>query len=141
MKDKNKFKICLVIPYFGDFPNYFDLWLNSCEHNPEINFLIFTDNKEKYVYPSNVKVVNITFQELKEKIQSKFDFKICLSRPYKLCDYRPAYGYIFEEYLKDFDFWGHCDLDVIFGNLKQFLTKDILNNYEKIYKYRTFFFI
>lgn len=57
---------------------------------------------------------------------------IAVPQPYKLCDFRPAYGYIFAEYLTQYDFWGHCDNDVIFGNIRKFITDDILDNYERI---------
>lgn len=75
----------------------------------------------------------MTFSELTALISSKFDFTISLERPYKLCDYKPAYGYIFENYIKDYYFWGHCDIDTIMGNLKHFLTDEIFNMYDKIF--------
>lgn len=126
--------ICLVILYFGKLPNYFNLWLASCKYNNTINFLLFTDDKTKYDYPNNVKVIYTTFEEIRNQIQSKFDFRITLEKPYKLCDFKPAYGYIFNEYLKEYDFWGHCDLDVIFGDLRKYLPEKILKEYDKIYR-------
>ena len=36
-------KIAFVIPYFGKFPNYFELWEHSAAYNKDIDFLIFTD--------------------------------------------------------------------------------------------------
>jgi len=125
-------KVAFVIPYFGKFNNYFELFLQSCRFNETIDFLIFTDDKTKYDYPENVKVKYMTFSELKEKIQSKFDFKIGLEKPYKLCDFRPAYGYIFEDYLKGYDFWGYCDTDIIFGDIRKFYSEEVLNKYDKI---------
>lgn len=126
-------KVIFIVPYFGRFPNYFQLVLNSMEFNKEFNWLIFTDNNESYNLPKNVKIVKTTFDGIKKQIQKKFDFKISLERPYKFCDFRPAYGYIFEEYLKEYDYWGYCDIDVIFGDLSKFITEDILNKYEKIF--------
>ena len=125
-------KIVLFIPYFGTFPNYFQLFLNSCDRNETINWIIFTDNDTEYKYPENVRCVTISFSEIKEKIQKKFDFPICLKAPYKLCDYRPAYGLIFEDYTKGYDFWGYCDTDLLFGNLRRFLPDDMLVQYDKI---------
>lgn len=126
-------KVIFIVPYFGRFPNYFQLVLNSMEFNKEFNWLIFTDNNESYNLPKNVKIVKTTFDGIKKQIQKKFDFKISLERPYKFCDFKPAYGYIFEEYLKEYDYWGYCDIDVIFGDLSKFITEDILNKYEKIF--------
>lgn len=54
-------------------------------------------------------------------------------RPYKLCDLKPMYGYIFEEYLKEFNFWGHCDVDTIMGNLDKWLSEEFLERYDKLF--------
>lgn len=126
-------KIVLICPYFGKLPNYFDYVLKSCEFNTKINWLIFTDDTQTFNYPKNVEVVYMKFEQFREMIQSKFDFKINLENPYKLCDYKPLYGYVLEEYLKEFDYWGHCDIDCIFGDLHKFINEAIKNNYEKIF--------
>ena len=67
-------KCVFILPYFGKFNNYFPLFLKSCEKNPTYNWLIFTDCKEKYNYPENVDVVDMTLQELKKKAED-LDFK------------------------------------------------------------------
>lgn len=126
-------KILFICPYFGAFPNYFNLTLKSMEYNPTINWLIITDITKKYDYPNNVKILNISFEQLQKKVQSCFNFKIKLNVPFKMCDFRPAYGIIFKEYLNGYDFWGHCDFDCIYGDLRKFLSDDILNKYERIY--------
>lgn len=125
-------KIVLIIPYFGKFPNYFQLFLNSCGKNETIDWIIFTDIEDEFQYPKNVRYISMNFSDIKGLIQKKFDFPICLEAPYKLCDYRPAYGYIFEKYIKGYDFWGYCDSDLLFGDLREFLTDNLLNQYDKI---------
>ncbi len=127
------YKIGIVICYFGKLPNYFNLWLNSCKYNQTIDFLLFTDDQTEYDYPKNVKVYYVSFNEIKRKIQEKFEFKINLNEPYKLCDYKPTYGLIFNKELKEYDFWGHCDLDTIWGNLRKYLQDDILERYDKLF--------
>lgn len=124
--------IIFIIPYFGHFNNYFEIWLNSCAHNPTINWLIFTDCKDKHNYPDNVKVVYTTFNDIRTHIQSFYDFPISLEKPYKLCDFKPAYGEIFNEYIKSYNFWGYCDTDLIWGNLRKFFTEEKLEKYDKI---------
>ena len=91
--------IAYIIPYFGKLPEMFDLWLKSCALNPTIDWLLFTNDKTEHQYPNNVKVTYMTFTELVSKIQSKFPFKILVPSPYRLCDYKVAYGHIFEEEL------------------------------------------
>ena len=124
--------IAYVLPYFGKFPKGFELFLLSCKNNSTIDWLIFTDDRTKYDYPSNVKVTYYTFEEIKDKVQKNFNFKIVLDKPYKFCDYKPAYGEIFSEELKDYEFWGMCDLDLAWGDIRKFITDDLLNKYERI---------
>lgn len=125
-------RICLVVAYYGKFNNFFQLWLDSCRKNEDIDFLVFTDDEYPYNYPSNVKVKYTTLRYISELVKSKFDFEIKLDNAYKLCDYKVAYGIIFEEYLKEYEFWGYCDVDLIFGRISSFITDDILNSYDKI---------
>lgn len=125
-------KVAIIIPYFGKLPNYFQLFLDSCASNKKFNWLIFSDDTTKYHYPENVHFIQMTFRECQDLVQSKFDFKIELMRPQKLCDYKCAYGLIFEQFLEIYDWWGHCDLDQIFGDLGAFITDDMLNCYDRI---------
>lgn len=113
-----------IIPYFGLFPNYMQLFLNSCERNPNFHWTIITDNDEKYNYPQNVKKVAMSFAEVQSLVCGKFNFDVAFDRPYKLCDMKPMYGYIFNEYCEGYDYWGYCDVDLILGNLSNFLRED-----------------
>lgn len=126
-------KSIIIIPYFGVFPTFFQLFLDSCDNNPTFMWLIYTDDREKYVVPKNVIIRYIEFSDFVNHIQNKFDFKIEIIRPHKLCDFKVAYGYIFEEEIKEYEYWGHGDLDVIYGNLGKFLDPLINEQYDKIY--------
>lgn len=122
-----------ILPYFGKFNNYFPLFLRSCGYNPSFDFFIFTDNTDEYDYPSNVHVISMTLDEFKTITKSKIGFDPCIPSPYKLCDFKPAYGIIFEDYISDYKFWGHCDCDLVFGNLEKIFSPILLKNYEKIF--------
>lgn len=133
MRGKLSKKIVLINCYFGKLPDYFDLYLQSCMYNENIDFLFITDQKRGEL-PDNVRFVNYDFCDFKKYIQKHFDFEITLSNPYKLCDYKPAYGFLLEEYLCGYDFWGHVDVDLILGKVDHFLDDSILDKYEKIYQ-------
>lgn len=130
-------KVAIIVPYFGKLPDYFSVWLDSVKFNLNFDFLIFTDDKSIYEYslPDNVRVNIENFEDFKSEVQSNFNFKIKLEKPYKICDYRPAFGLIFKRYLKQYDFWGWCDLDMIFGNLNKFITNTVLEKYDRIYEW------
>lgn len=128
-----KYKCKFIIPYFGQFNNYFQLFLNSCAHNSKFQWLILTDDRTCFAYPENVEVKYTTFKDLKRRIQAMYDFPITLHKPYKLCDYRMAYGDIFVEELRDVQFWGFCDADLIWGDIEKFISDDILDRYDRIF--------
>nr|WP_300799577.1 DUF6625 family protein [uncultured Acetatifactor sp.] len=125
--------VAFVVPWEGKLPEYFALWLMTCGNNPSIDFLVFTDDTTEYQYPTNVKPVYFPKGGVGELIQKNFNFEINVERPYKFCDYRPAFGEIFRDYLRGYDFWGHCDIDLFWGNIRTFVTDDVLNKYNRIY--------
>jgi hypothetical protein len=125
-------KIGFVVPYFGNLPDYFQVWLDSCKDNPTIDWLLFTNDKSQYEYPSNVKVQYTTFEDIQVLIKRNYEFDVKIESPYKLCDYKIAYGEIFKEYLVNYDFWGYCDVDLIWGDIRKFYTNELLDEYDKI---------
>ena len=132
MQNKKNSRICFITFYFGRLPDYFVLWLNCVRYNYKYDFILYIDDRTKYNFPDNVTVKYVTFKSIVARVQKKFDFKICLSKPYKLCDYRPAFGDIFYDDIKEYDFWGTMDLDIVLGDIYTFITDDILQSYDKI---------
>lgn len=128
-----KNKCCFIIPYFGKLPDSFSVFLKSCKWNPEFTWLLITDDESKFNYPDNVKKVYMTFDDLRKLVDKKLGFHVALEKAYKLCDLKPAYGLVFEEYIKNYDFWGHCDIDTVIGKIKDFITDDMLESYDKLF--------
>lgn len=125
-------RVIFIIPYYGKLPKYFDAWLISAKAQKKIDFLFITDLLiEQNADSENIRILSWSFAKLKNYIQGKFDFTIALKTPYKLCDFKPAYGYIFEDYIKNYEFWGHCDIDTVFGDLFKYLEEPI-NKYDSI---------
>lgn len=123
--------IAIITFYYGKFNNMIDFWLDSVANNPTIDFIMFTDlNVPKK--PLNLKIIDFSFNTLVSYTQSHFNFKICVPEPYKFPDFRPAFGDIFSEFLIGYDFWGFCDTDIILGDIRNFMTDDLLNRYDKL---------
>lgn len=128
-------KKCLfIVPYFGKLPAIFPLFLKSAAYNTEYNWLILTNDSTKYNYPKNVETVYMSFEDFRNKVQEKFDFPISLNSYQKLCDYKPAYGYILEDKIKNFAFWGYCDIDIILGKIDEFISSTMLEQYDKLFE-------
>lgn len=122
--------VCVIGTYFGKLPKSFEIWLKSCEWNPSIHFLLFIDQKIER-HPKNVTCVDFTFEKFRETADKKLGFKTCLDRPYKMCDFKPAYGLIFEEYITEYEYWGFCDFDLVWGDIRWFIEKYEYRKYDK----------
>ena len=42
------------------------------------------------------------------------------------------FGHIFSDYLVGYDFWGYGDIDLIYGNISKFITRDMLEQFDCI---------
>lgn len=126
-------KCCFIVPYYGKLPDFFPIFLKSCGQNPDFDWLLFTNDPRPFSYPDNVRVIYNTLDDFKTIAEEKLGFQIRIDKPHKLCDFKPAYGFLFEEHLTEYSFWGHCDLDVVMGKLGNFLTDDLLMQYDKLF--------
>jgi hypothetical protein len=122
--------ICLVYCYFGPIPWYFKYFIHSCRYNPSVDFLLFMDAETTCSLPANVKTIKATINSIKQLIDTRLNIKTTFVDAYKLCDFKPAYGDIFSEYLSKYNFWGHGDLDLIFGDIRNFFTDKVLNDHD-----------
>lgn len=122
-----------IIPYIGKYPWYFPYFLKSCACNPDIDFRILSDTEIPLsVKPNNVESIPYSLKQFNKDATKTLGFDVNIEQAYKLCDFKPAYGCIFFDYIKDYDFWGYCDIDVIFGNIRSFMTEELLNEYDVI---------
>lgn len=125
-------KICIIIPYFGPWPRWFDFFLKSCKYNPSFTWLILNANYIPPLIPENVHFKNISLYELSSLIKKELGIIPQINHPYKLVDFKPAYGLIFRQELVNYDFWGYSDIDLVYGNIAHFITYDITENYDII---------
>jgi len=126
-------RIIFLIAFIGKYPWYFPYFLHSCRYNPTIDFLIFTDNnKPNLAFPDNVRIMPYSIEQFKVDAAKALGFEVAVESGYKLCDFKPAFGTIFSDYLTDYEFWGYCDVDVIFGNIRLFMTDKLLEEYDII---------
>ncbi len=118
--------IVIIFPYFGSLPIQYKMWRESALHNPSVDFMFFTDAD---VEPAkNIIVHQMQFCDFQQLVQNAFDFPIVLDRPYKLCEYKQAYGYILKDYINDYNFWGFGDLDLVYGDIRSFFTDNVLTH-------------
>jgi len=127
-----KNKVAIIAVYMGRLPDYHEITKKTIFHNNEYNWFIFTDQVSEIVSENNLTYLPYSLEMISRAVSDIFGKEIKISNCHKLCDIRPMFGEIFKEYLKNFDWWGFCDLDVIYGNFGDWLSDDILNDYEVI---------
>ena len=93
-------KIVLLMPYYGQWPEWFNLFIETCKWNPTIDWIFFTDLPKPCNGCPNVRYVPMRLPELLELASCRVGFKIHFTDPYKLCDLRPGFGVIFEDYIR-----------------------------------------
>ena len=124
--------ICVIVVWMGAFSNGFPLWLNSVKMNPTIDFYIITDQDFSGDVPHNVFFIRNTLSGVKKIFEKELGIKICLKKPYKLCDYKPIWWMLIDNRLHNYDYYGYCDVDMVFGDIRHFLTDEFLDKYDKI---------
>lgn len=123
--------IAFICCYFGPFPWYFEYYLHSCASNPSIDFYIVTDNINlTHTLPGNVRILNETLSSFAILAKERLGVDIDLNEPYKLNDFKPAYGVIFADLLNDYKFWGFTDIDLIYGDIRYFFSDEILAEFD-----------
>lgn len=132
-------KIGIIVPYFGKWPRWFSFYLKSCELNKDYHWFFHTDCKIPKNYPDNVTFNKKTFDEYCQRVSHSLGINFKPENPYKLCDIKPALGYIHRKELQEFEFYGYSDIDVIYGNLDCFFTSEKFKKYDIISShYRSF---
>lgn len=124
-----KTTIMLLIPYFGHWPFWMPLFLKSCQFNKDINWLLIGDCGRPENLPNNVQYHYSSFADYCYRVSNKLALQFYPDNPYKLCDLKPALGFIHEQDIQGYDFWGFSDLDLIYGDLKSYFTEDKLRRY------------
>lgn len=129
---KSEKKALIIACYIGKIPVNINMWIKSCTINADFDFLLVTNDNIDMDLPENVIVLHQELIDLKKRFQKHIDFEITLDSAYKLCDYKPLYALAFEDYVKDYPFWGHCDIDMVFGQINHFFTVELLTKYDRL---------
>lgn len=124
--------IAIIIPYYGQWPSWIDLFFVSCKNNDTIDFHFFTDLSIPDVASNerNIRFHQISFVDYCTYASRQLGIDFHPVNPYKLCDLRPFYGFIHQNILKDYDFWGYGDIDLIWGNIRHFYNDKILSMHD-----------
>ena len=131
-------KTGIIIPWFGPWPEWIGYFLAGCRMNPEITWIIPTDQPAPLNVPVNVLMVPFNIAGVISVAEKKLGIKPAIPHPYKICDLKPAFGCLFEEFIEGYDYWGYGDLDLIYGKFSNYFTKCVFTNYDVISNHADF---
>jgi len=104
---------CMVVPYFGQYPEWFDLWMRNTERMREHGYDFLFDTDE---------------QDFRKRVWRKLGIECPpMNGTGRVWNFRPAFGMLYEDEIKEFDFWGHTDFDCVYGRVEDWVTANFLD--------------
>lgn len=102
-------KKVLICPWFGPMPEWMPLYW---EHAADKGFdWLVEDDAEAF----------------KDLVRERLSIEApIVEGEAKVHDYRPALGFLYEDEIRGYDFWGHTDFDCVYGRLDHFYTDEYL---------------
>ena len=98
-------KICMLIPYFGKFPKWFNLYLYSCSNVKNIDCFYFTDCEIPSKIYSNTFFIKTSFTNYCELVSKKLKVNFNPTEPYILVNIKPFLGTIHNNIARKYEFW------------------------------------
>lgn len=129
-------KKCFVITMFGSSFDWINEYIDNVQQLEKYGWYwkIFTPNKIES--RGNVEIIDMNTGQFNDLVEKKLGVRpnLFLTESGKpsvhITDFYIYTGVIFEDYLKDADFWGITNLDVVYGRLDHFISDDTLKDCE-----------
>lgn len=102
-------------------------FLASCRTSPTIDWMLFSDCGPREDCPPNVRIIACSYDDYCTRVSDRLDICFHPASPYKLCDLKPALGYVHEDELAGYDFWAFGDLDLVYGDLRGYFSAERLH--------------
>lgn len=129
-------KKCFLITQFGNSHEWTQEYIDGVQHLAKDgwSWKIFTPNKLES--KGNVEIIPMDTEQFNSLVEEKLGVrpnfyitKIGVPSVH-VTDFYIFSGIIFEDYIKDVDYWGITNMDVVYGRLSKFLPDEDLSKYE-----------
>lgn len=105
----------LITHWFGELPEWWELWWKNIEQLRADGYeILFEDNEDRFA----------------ERVKRVLGVEYPRGDGRKVCDYRCTFGELYRHELGDFSYWGHTDLDMVYGRVGHFLPDELLVGYD-----------
>ena len=107
-------KKIFISPYFGEFPEWF----------PE-----YKEHFEQTLRPAGYDLlIDTDLEGFKKRVKGKLGIEyLGLPGTGKIWDFRGSLGYLYEDEIKGYNFWGHTDFDCVYGDVGKWVTDKFLS--------------
>lgn len=118
-------KKILICPFFGEFPPWFDLFLADFQNT---------------MVPQGYKLaIDTDLPGFKKRVKEKLGIEFPGERGSgKVHDYRCALGFLYQEDIKDYDYWGTIDFDMCFGEVNKWFPDEMISQYDVVSNHGTY---
>jgi hypothetical protein len=129
-------RIVMASYMFDNDKAYTRLFVESARYSG-IDIVLIGDPAPKFVLPSNVRHLSVSWDDFVERISNRlFDgaelTQLTNATRYNVIDFKPAFAYLFPEVVHGYDWWGHLDNDMLLGNVRHFISREMLDEYDWI---------
>jgi len=115
--------------------NYLQIFVETAQWSG-IDILLLGDYPVHFPLPDNVLHYLVSWEVLVQRIQENVlnghePRNLYQAKSYyKVTDFKPLFAAMFPKLVEGCDWWGHLDNDMMLGNLRHFLTPELLANYD-----------
>ena len=119
---------------FGSPLGWTQEFINTVPDMDGWDFILFTPNQ--YQSKDHFKVIPMTVEDFNVLVEAKLGInpKMYITPgglpSFHITDFHIMVGKIFEDYLKEYDFWGIIGNDCVVGRLDHFVTDSLLDDYD-----------
>jgi hypothetical protein len=106
----------LLAPWFGPLPTWYRLWFDNISRLGQFGFDVYV-TQDQHDFNARVKATLGIENAIGDDGR-------------KVCDYRCAFGLLYADLIDGYDFWGHTDLDMVYGRVERYVTDDFLDGLE-----------
>lgn len=106
----------LICPFFGEQPEWMARYWENTERLEDhgYDFLLETDE-----------------DAFRDRVRDKLGIECPpMSGTGAIWEFRPALGFLYAEEIKDFDFWGTTDFDMVYGRIEHFYPDSLLQDFD-----------
>lgn len=128
--------VVVISVWFGPWPEWMDFTLESMSVNHSIDWIIVTDNAPPAKCCPNIRYITTDFQAYLSFVKGRIGVTPVINEMHQICKLKAMLGHIHERDIDGYDFFGFCDLDIIFGNIRHFYTPSILAKYQMLTTHR-----